>query len=192
VTRKGKGSKTTAGASQEAQGEAQSTADEPEGLTQEEVAKRVGCGQSTVWRAIARGDIAPIANGRLPESAVDTMRELRAKDAAQDAVTGDLERRLLAAQAGEREAKQKLRELELQRESGRFVELALVQKDAEDARERILSVLRAIPQRTAMAVDGALAAPADRRAAVLEKIIADEVERAIAELAESKFGGAKQ
>lgn len=159
----------------------------PEGLSQDELAKRVGCAPSTVWRAIGRGDIQPLPNGRLPESAADIMRELRAKEAERDAVTSDLERRLLAAQAGEREAKMKLRQLELDRESGRFVELELVQRAGADAAQRILAVLRAIPQRIALEVDGALSAPPDRRAAAVEKIVAREVERAIEEMRQSLY-----
>lgn len=162
---------------------------EPEGLSQEDAARRVGCSQSTIGRAIRRGDIDLLANGRIPESEIPKLIEARKADEEASAVTVDLERRLLTAETGEREAKRKLRELELERESGRFVELELVRKDAADARERILSVLRALPQRVAMGVDGALATSPDRRAAVIEKLIAEEVERAIAELAESKYAG---
>lgn len=154
-----------------------------EGLTQLEVATRSGCSQSTISRAIARGDIEVLPSGRVPESAVEIMRAQRAQEAAANEATSDLERRLLAAQAAEREAKAKLRQLELERESGRFVELDLVERDAADTAERILGVLRAIPQRTALALE----CPCNR-AAIVEAKIREEVERAIAELAESKFG----
>jgi transposase len=187
MSRKGKGAGKPPTAAQDAQGEAQAGAEVPEGLTQEEVAKRVGCAASTVWRAIARGDLEPLPGGRLPESAVEIMRGLRQAAAEQDEATASLERRLLAAQAGEREAKMQLRQLELERESGRFVELAQVERAGADAAQRILAVLRAMPQRIAMEVDAALSAPADRRAAAIEKIVAREVERALAEMRESLY-----
>ena len=101
--------------------------------------------------------------------------------------SGDLRRKLMQAQLRERKAIGKLRELELERESGRFVELAIVEQDAEDAAERITGVLRAIPQRTAMALECNC-----RRAAVVEVKIAEEIERAIAELGESTYAGGKR
>lgn len=158
-----------------------------EGLSQEEAARAVGCAQATVSRAIARGDVATLSNGRLPESAIAILRELRKADEKVAGENVELERRLLAAQTGEREAKMKLRQLELDREAGRFIELASVQRAGADAGQRILAVLRAMPQRVALAVDGALAAPPSRRAAAIEKIIAVEVERAIAELRRSLY-----
>jgi hypothetical protein len=164
---------------------------EIDGLKQEEVARRAGCAQSTVSRAVARGDIVPLTNGRLPESAIDILRKLRKEDEKASAETAELERRLLAAETGEREAKQKLRELELQRESGKYVELDEVQKSGADVAQRILAVLRAMPQRIALEVEAALTAPPGRRAAAIEKIIALEVERAIGEMRESMYLQAK-
>ncbi len=153
-----------------------------EGLSQEEAARRVGCSQSTVGRAIARGDIGTLSNGRLPEDAIEILRELRKEDVKVAGETADLERRLLAAETGEREAKMQLRQMEVERESGRFVELAIVQRDGQDTAEKVLAVLRAIPQRTAMALECSC-----RRAAVVEKKIREEVERAVSELRESLY-----
>lgn len=164
----------------------------PEGLSQEEAARRVGCSQSSIGRALARGDIHPLPNGRIPEDAIETLRELRQAAAREDQHTAELERRLLAAQAGEREAKMSLRQLELEREKGSFVELAAVQRAGADAAQRILAVLRAIPQRVALEVDAALTAPADRRAAAVEKIVSREVERAVGELRASLYLQAKE
>lgn len=161
-----------------------------EGYSQEEIARLVGCGQSTVSRAIRRGDVQTLTNGRLPEAAVEELRALWREEETEQAETAALERRMRTAETGEREAKAELAKLRLAQESGKYVELALVEKDAADTRERVLTVLRALPQRTAMAVDAALQAPAQRRAAVVEQLIAAEVERAIAELAEAKYGGA--
>jgi transcriptional regulator with XRE-family HTH domain len=157
-----------------------------EGLSQEEIARRVGCSQSTVGRAIARGDIHPLTNGRLPESAVEVLRGLRTADEKVYAETAELERRLLAAETGERESKAKLRAMEVERESGRFVELELVQRDAADTAQRIVGVLRAVPQRVALALE-----TPHMKAAVVEKKIAEEIERAIAELGESVYAGGK-
>lgn len=161
----------------------------PEGLSQDEAARRVGCSQSTIGRAIRRGDIEILINGRIPESEIPKLIELRKEDERENAEKADLERRMLKAELGEREAKAKLRVMEVERESGRVVDLAVVRADAANARERIIGVLRALPQRVAAEVDAALSTPLDRRAAVIEKLIAAEVERAIAELAESKYGG---
>jgi IS30 family transposase len=153
-----------------------------EGYSQEEAAIKVGCAQSTVSRAIARGDIEPLLNGRLPESAIEKLRELRKQDVAASQVTAELERRLLTAETAEREAKAELQKLRLERESGRYVELELVQRDAADASERIVAVLRAVPQRTALALECSC-----RRAAQVQAKISEEVERAIAELGESTY-----
>ncbi len=153
-----------------------------EGHSQEEAARIVGCAQSTVSRAIARGDIEPLTSGRLPESAIAKLRELRRADAEVAAQDSEWDRRLLQAQAAEREAKARLKQIELERESGRYVELAIVQRDAADTAERILAVLRAIPQRTAMALECEC-----QRAAVIEKKVGDEIERAVAELRDSLF-----
>jgi transcriptional regulator with XRE-family HTH domain len=158
----------------------------PEGLTQDEIARRVGCSQSTVWRAIAAGKITPLPNGRLPESAAETLGLLRKDEQETDRDNAEelrkLNRRLLEAQTAEREAKAELRALELERQAGRFISLDLVQQDGADTAERVLAVLRAIPQRTAMALECSC-----RRASVVEKKIREEVERAIAELRESKY-----
>ncbi len=43
------------------------------GLTQVQIAERVGCAQSTVSRAVARGDLAPLADGSFPPAAVDVL-----------------------------------------------------------------------------------------------------------------------
>ena len=153
-----------------------------EGLTQDEVAARVPCARSSVYRAIARRDIEPLPNGRLPESAVETMQAIREAEENARNDKGTAEQRLLTAQALEREAKAKLSQIQLEREQGRFIELELVQRDAADTAERILAVLRAIPQRTAMALECSC-----RSAAVVQQKISDEVERAIGELRESLF-----
>src|ERR1043166_7931559 len=75
-----------------------------EGLSQEQLAERVGCAQSTVSRAAARGDIRPLSNGRFAESAVEILRSLRSTEEEDREEIRELNRRLLAAQAGEREA----------------------------------------------------------------------------------------
>jgi predicted transcriptional regulator len=184
ATKKAKAAATPAVAS-----EKPAKAEKPKllGLSQEQIARLVGCAQSTVSRAIARGDISTLSDGSIREDQAEILRELRVRDERASSETAELERRLLTAETGEREAKQKLKELELQRESGRYVELELVQRSGADAAQRILAVLRAMPQRIAREVDAALAAPADRRAAAVEKIVAREVERAVAELRESMY-----
>jgi len=157
---------------------------EPEGLTQEQVARIVGCSQSTVSRAIKRGDVDTLTNGRLPESAIETLRALWADDQRAEEETAGLERRLRIAETEKAEALARLRVMEVDRESGRFVDLSVVARDAADASERIKAVLRAIPQRTAMALECAC-----RPAAVVEAKIGEEIERAIAELGKSTYAG---
>lgn len=44
-----------------------------EGLSQAQLAERVGCAQSTVSRAVARGDLRPLGDGRFPAAAVDVL-----------------------------------------------------------------------------------------------------------------------
>ena len=157
---------------------------EPEraGYTQEEVANKVGCSQSSVSRAVARGDIVPLANGLLSESAIDTMREVRKLDAAASEVTSELERKLLAAQVSERETKAQYAKLKLDLESGRYVEREAVERSGADAAARILGVLRAIPQRVALALECAC-----RSGSVVEAKVSAEIERAVAELHNSVY-----
>jgi hypothetical protein len=93
-----------------------------------------------------------------------------------------LKKKLLEHKVRERNAISKLRELELEHESGRFVELAVVRRDGEDAAERVLAILRAMPQRVALALECSC-----RRAAVVERVISEEVERAIAEMRASMY-----
>lgn len=158
-----------------------------DGLSQEDVAERVPCAQATVSRFSRRGWLTQLPSGRLAECAVEEIRERLAAREDGSEIDGDLKRRLDTATTKLREAQAQLRQLELERESGRFVELAEVQRAGADAAQRILAVLRAMPQRIALEVDGALAAPLGRRAAAVEKIIAVEVERAVAEMRQSLY-----
>lgn len=158
----------------------------PEGLSQEDVANRVPCAQATVSKFARRGWLSRLPNGRYPEHAVDEVRERLAGNEQADEETTSWKQRAEAATARLREVQVKLRELELERESGRLVELAVVERDAHDAAERILGVIRAIPQRTAMALECGC-----RSAAVVEAKIRDEVERAVAELGQSTYAGGK-
>lgn len=157
------------------------------GLSQQAIARLVGCAQSTVTRAIARGDIETLSDGSIGEDQAEILKELRARDERVSSETAELERRALTAETGEKEAKAKLRQLELEREQGRYVELVQVERAGKDAAHRMLAILRAIPQRTARELDAALASPPDRRAAAIEKIMSREVERAIAEMRKSLY-----
>lgn len=160
---------------------------EPEGLSQEEAARRVGCAQSTIGRAIRRGEVELLTNGRIPESEIPKLIEARKADERESSVMADFERRLKVAETEKAEAQAKLKVMELERESGRFVELDSVKRAGADAAQRILAVLRALPQRCALEVDAALSAPPERRAAAIEKIVAREVERAVGEMRESMY-----
>jgi phage terminase Nu1 subunit (DNA packaging protein) len=153
-----------------------------EGLSQEDVAERVPCAQATVSRFKRRGLLTELPNGRLDECAVDECRALLSEHDEQGETDPDLKRRLDSAMARLREAQAQLREIELEHERGRYVELAVVERDGQDTAERVLAVLRALPQRTALALECAC-----RRAAVVEKVISEEVERAIAEMRESMY-----
>jgi phage terminase Nu1 subunit (DNA packaging protein) len=169
--RKGKPAKGSGGASKP-----------PEGLSQEDAANRVPCAQATVSKFARRGWLTQLSNGRLAECAVQEVRDRLAANEQDEEETGDWKKRAEAATARLREAQASLRELQLEVESGRFVERAAVERSSADAAQRILSVLRAMPQRIAREVEAALAAPFGRRAAAAEKIIAAEVERAVEEL----------
>jgi predicted transcriptional regulator len=189
VTKEGttKPAKTSGAASKASEKPAKAEKPKLLGLSQEQIARLVGCAQSTVSRAIARGDISTLSDGSIREDQAEILRELRASDERVSQETAQLERRLLLAETGEKEAKAKLRQLELEREQGRFIELAAVERAGADAAQRILAVLRAMPQRIALEVDAALAAPADRRAAAVEKIVSREIERAVDEMRKSLY-----
>jgi phage terminase Nu1 subunit (DNA packaging protein) len=152
-----------------------------EGFTQEEVADRVPCAQQTVSRYQRKGKLTALPSGKLAACAVEEMRTLLDADDG-DEETGEWKKRAEAATARLREAQASLRELQLEVESGRFVDRAAVERSCADAAQRILGVLRAMPQRIARKVEAALSAPEHRRAAAAEKIIAGEVERAVEEL----------
>lgn len=155
---------------------------EPEGLTQQQVADLVGCAQSTVSKAIKRGDIETLANGRLPESSVEAIRALWRDDQKANEETAALERRLKIAETEKEEANARLKTMQAERESGAYVKLEDVARDAADAAERVLAILRAVPQRTAMALECSC-----QRAAQVEAKIGAEIERAVAELRESLY-----
>jgi hypothetical protein len=134
---------------------------------------------------IAQGRVHTHRDGSVSKRGLEDMQQLaeeREETEASEGDSADLRQQLLAAQVRERKAISRLRELELEHESGRYVELAIVQRDGADAAERVLAVLRALPQRVALALE----CPCQRAAAVKDKI-AEEVERAVGELRESMF-----
>jgi phage terminase Nu1 subunit (DNA packaging protein) len=154
------------------------------GTSQAAAARELGVPRSTVRDWIAQGKVQ-LRNKKLTKRAMDQLRQLageREESQEDEEESGDLRHQLLQAQVRERRAIGKLRELELAHESGRFVELALVQRDGEDTAERVLSILRAIPQRTALALECSC-----QRAAVVEQRISEEIERAIAEMKDSTY-----
>lgn len=155
---------------------------EPEGYSQEQVARIVGCAQSTVSRMIKRGDVDTLTTGRLPESAIEIIRRQWRDEERANEETASLERRLRIAETEKQEAVAKLKAMEVERETGKYVLLALVQRDGADTAERVLAVLRALPQRVATLLECQC-----RRAAQVEAAISNEVERAIAELRESLY-----
>ncbi len=157
---------------------------EPEGFSQEQMAKIVGCAQSTISRGIKRGDIDTLPNGRLPASAEEQIRQLWHEDQKLEEENAALERRLKIAETDKSEAVAELQKLKLSVQSGKYIELELVKRDGEDTGERMLAVLRSIAQRVALSLECKC-----RSAAVVEAAIADEVERVVGELRESKFSG---
>lgn len=154
----------------------------PAGLSQEDVAARVPCAQATVSKFDRRGWLTHLKNGRLAESAVEEMRaRMTAKEEETEGDPGT-KRRLELAMTRLREAQAKLRENEVERQSGKFIERAEVERDCAELAERIIAVLRAIGARVALSLE----CPC-RRAAVVKAKIEDEIERAIAQLHESKW-----
>ncbi len=150
-----------------------------------EAAREIGVPRSTVreWATARRFHLH--RDGSVSKRGMDELRQLaeeRNQEQEEQEDNGDLRHQLLRAQIRERKAIGKLRELELAHESGRFVELALVQRDGADTAERVISILRAIPQRTALALECAC-----QRAAVVELRISQEIERAIAEMKDSTY-----
>jgi phage terminase Nu1 subunit (DNA packaging protein) len=150
------------------------------------MASELGVPATTVSGWISRG-LVEVKNRLVTERGQEQLRKLaadRQKTGTAEEDAGELRQQLLTAQVRERNAISRLRELELEHESGRYVELAVVQRDAADTAERILAVLRAVPQRCAMALECSC-----RSAPVVEAKIGEEIERAIAELHESNPGG---
>jgi hypothetical protein len=150
-----------------------------------EAARLVGVPRSTVRDWITQGPSAHAPRRFAIEArhgGDPALAEERVDEQADEDDNTDLRQQLLSAQVRERKAISKLRELELEHESGRCVELAVVERDGQDTAERVLAVLRALPQRTALALECAC-----RRAAVVEKVISEEVERAIGEMRESLY-----
>jgi hypothetical protein len=157
-------------------------------ISRREFARAMGASASTVDRLAHAGKLPKNADGSLKRrQAEEVWKEIQAeqvRDGADRGEVEDLEEQLLLAKIREREAISRLREIELERESGRFVALAEVERDAKDAAERILGVLRAIPQRTALALECPCA-----RAAVVKAKVSEEIERAISELGQSHYAG---
>lgn len=153
-----------------------------EGWSQEEVAAQVPCAQGTISRYQRRGELTELPNRKLAKVAVDEARALlEAHDLGGD-IDPETKRRLDLATMRLREAQAKIREFELERESGKFIELAIVERDGADTGERVLAVLRAIGQRVALALECSC-----RSAAVAKKAVDEEVERAIGELRDSLY-----
>ncbi len=154
-------------------------------ITASEAARRLGVPRSTIRDWLDTGEVELDKARLVTTRGMATLKRFaEEREQAQKAeeASKDLGRQLLEAQTRERKAIARLRELELEHESGRFVELAAVQRDGEDTAERVLAVLRALPQRVAMRLECSC-----RRAAVVEHEIAIEVERAIAELQQSLY-----
>jgi phage terminase Nu1 subunit (DNA packaging protein) len=150
-----------------------------------EASREVGVSRSTVREWATAGLFHRHRDGSVSKRGLEELQRLaeeRAAEQEEEEESGDLRHQLLQAQVRERKAIGKLRELELAHESGRYVELALVQRDGADTAERVISILRAIPQRTALALECEC-----QRAAVVEKRIGEEIERAIAEMKDSTY-----
>jgi transcriptional regulator with XRE-family HTH domain len=147
------------------------------GLTQVEVANRSGCSQSTVSRLTARGVLSIRDDGRYPEDAPDTVRAYMAASEEKGEELSELERQLTEARRDKVRADARLREMEVELESGRFVERKEVERAVTDAMTVTLAVLRSVPQRTALELQCKC-----RDAAATDKAISVEVERAISEM----------
>lgn len=147
------------------------------GLTQVEVANRSGCSQSTVSRLTARGVLAFRDDGLYPEDAPDTVRAYMTASDEKDEELSDLERQLTEARRDKVRADARLREMEVEHESGRFIERKEVERAVTDAMSVTLAVLRSVPQRTALELQCKC-----RDAAATDKVISVEVERAISEM----------
>ena len=153
-----------------------------EGITADVLAQRVGCSPTIVARAIRRGVLFPLENGRMAESAIEALREHIQEAEADDEGMLALKKRAMTAEANERELKVQLRQFQLERESGKYLERTDVIRSGADAASRMTAIARAVPSRVAMEVEGAQTVPQARRAAVIEKIIRAEIERMIGEM----------
>lgn len=160
-------------------------------LSGREFARLAMVSHTAVQNWIDAGLIPIRPDGKLDRAdalvAVQHLVEDREADRKERGELAKVRAELTLARRDRERALARLRELELSVESGQYVELALVERDGHDTAERVLAVLRSIPQRTAMAVEGVSSAAPSRRAAVVEQIISVELERAIGELRESMY-----
>ena len=154
-------------------------------MSQVKAATLLGISRSTLREWIVAELVEINEQKAVTDKGIQQARELAGRLAEKkddDESPSGLREQLLKAQVRERNAISRLRELELEHESGRYVELAIVQRDGADAAERILAGLRSIPQRSAMGLQCEC-----RKAAVVEKVLVEEVERVVTELRDSLY-----
>ncbi len=159
-----------------------------DGLSQVDLARKVPCSRSSVQRAVTRGDITPLASGRFPATAVDVMRAQRSAETAAADEMQKVKGELIRAKRDRERALADLRRIEVDVQAGKYVELERVRTDAVNSITGFVAVLRSIPQRTAVILDGIAAEPdSHRRAAKIYALMTDEVERCVAEMRSSLF-----
>lgn len=156
-------------------------------LSRRQVARHIAAG------VLELGDDGQLdlAAGRRALAARRKRREAEGDAVAEDnAETRKLKGELVRWQGAWRRATAELRQLELKVRAGEFVAVADVRKDAAKVASVIQAMLRSIPPRVALEVEAALSVPAERRAAVVDRIVSNEVERAIGSLgSESVYVG---
>jgi phage terminase Nu1 subunit (DNA packaging protein) len=134
----------------------------------------------------------PNVDGKIPKiaglAALRRMRREQAKDSPAAKEAAEQKAALQRAQIRERLAKAEDREIRLRQARGELVEVAAVQADAIRTAEHVRSQLLAMPPRLAARV--AAVAPGPQQVALIEALIADEINEALEGLQKTRFGGA--
>lgn len=160
-------------------------------LSLRQFAALAGVSHTTVAEWIASGKV-PNVDGKVPKaaglSALRRMRKEQAKDSPAAKEAAEQKAALQRALVRERVAKAEDREMRLRQARGELVEVGAVQADAIRAAEHVRSQLLAMPPRLAARV--AAVPPGSQQVALIEALIADEINDALEGLNKTRFGGA--
>ncbi len=160
-------------------------------LSLRQFATLAGVSHVTVSEWLRLGKL-PNIEGKVPKAqglaALRRMRQEQAKDSPAAKEAQEAKAALQRAQVRERLAKAEDREMRLRQARGELVEVTAVQADAIRAAEHVRSQLLAMPPRLAARVAAVPEGP--QQVALIEALIADEINEALEGLQKTRFGTA--